>query len=156
MSIRLPLIASLMVAASSAAAMAQAVSASVPDTIVLALQDLGYKAQLDVDSEGDPKIKSATQGVNYTIFFYGCEDDGTRCEDIILTAGFEMDKGPTMEAMNSWNATKLTGAAFVDDEGDPNIEHFIAGVDGMSRASFERLIFRWDQAIEEFTDFIDW
>ncbi len=156
MFIRLPMIAGLMLAASSVTAAAQSVSAAVPDTIVLALQDMGYKAQLDVDSEGDPKIMSATQGVNFTIFFYGCEDDGTRCEDIILTAGFEMDKAPTMEAMNSWNATKLTGAAFVDDDGDPNIEHFVAGVKDMSRDSFERLVFRWDQAIEEFTDFIGW
>lgn len=151
----LTLVASAAMATLTGAAMAQSVTAAVPDTLVNALQDLGYKAVLEADNRGDPKIKSSTGGVNYSIYFYGCTDN-IQCKDVIFTAGFATDDDPTHEALNSWNETKLLGAAYLDDDGDPNIEHFVAGLDGMSRTSFERTVQRWTVALDQFTDFIDW
>ena len=49
---------------SQGAIAATAVSAAYPESIVDAIQDMGYKAELTTDSYGDPMIRSASDGVN--------------------------------------------------------------------------------------------
>ena len=136
-------------------ALAQSVTAAYPETVVAAMQDAGYKATLTTDTYGDPKIESATNGVSFSVYFYGC-DEGTACRDIQFTAGFNLDNGLSLESINSWNSEKLVGHAYVDDEMDPFVTHFVSAVDGMPRANFEEVLDAWDTALAEFTDFIDW
>ena len=156
----MPLKNSLMAAAALATlagpVAAQSVSAAYPETIVAAIRDLGYRAELGTDSYGDPEITSAANGINFTIFFYRCDDRGEDCEDIQFSAGFDLIDGISMRSVNSWNDQKAIGRAFVDEEDDPYLQHYVIGVDGMSRYSFEKTFYRWTDVVDEFTDFIDW
>ena len=136
-------------------ASAQSVLAAYPNSVASALQSLGYKANLTTDSSGDPMIKSAIDGVSYFIYFYGCEEN-TSCQDLQFSAGFNLNNGLSSRSMNDWNHNKLVGKASIDDEGDPFIRHFVSGVDGMSRWNFERTLNRWEVAVAEFKEHIDW
>lgn len=135
---------------------ADGISASEPQTVVAALQDWGVRAKLETDNQGDPKITSAVSGVNFAIYFYGCDDDNTGCQDLLLSAGFDKSEGHTGEPINNWNEDTIVGAAYLDDENDPNIQHFVAGVHNMNTASFERTMERWELALGDFLNYIDW
>ena len=136
-------------------ASAQSVSASDPNSVVTALQNQGYEASLSEDAYGDPIIYSGTGGVEFQIQFYGCEG-GRNCQDIMFHAGFSLNENFTLSSANDWNTKKLVGKVHVDDVQDPIILHFVAGVDGMSSSSFARLMKRWNTALSEFTDHINW
>ena len=137
------------------AASAQSVSASNPSSVVAALQKQGYEASLGQDAHGDPLIYSGSGGVEFQIQFYGC-NGGVDCQDIMFHAGFSTDQNFAMSSANDWNKKKLVGKVHVDDVQDPIILHFVAGVDGMSSSNFARLMKRWDTALSEFTDHINW
>lgn len=137
-------------------ALAQSVSAAWPESLVSALQDAGYRARLTRDGHGDPKIESAVAGADFEIFFYGCDMSGAACTDVQFIAGFDLAAGISVQAANSWNREKLMGEAYVDEEGDPFIEYFLPGLDGMSRHSFNAILDRWETALSEFTAYIDW
>ena len=147
--------AALLAALLPVAAPAQTVDARDPQTIVAALQDLGYRAALGTDAVGDPMIESAASGVDFTVFFYGCTD-GAGCQDLQFYQGFITDRVWTAEDLNPWNRDKLMGQAYVDDEGDPRISFFVAGVTDMRRATFDRVVDSWELGLSEFLEFIDW
>jgi hypothetical protein len=134
---------------------ARSVSAAYPQSVADALQDNGYRAELSTDSEGDPMIISHASGARFAIFFYGCENNRD-CKDMSFTASFAVDDTITLGSLNSWNSTKLMGRAYLDDDNDPVVMHFVAGVDAMPAPTFKRLMDRWEIALEEFTDFIGW
>jgi len=136
-------------------ASAQTVSAAYPESIAAALLKNGYRADLTTDGTGDPMIESAASGWNYRIVFYGCENNRA-CQDVMFSAGFDMDDGMSMASANSWNQNKLVGRVYLDDENDPHIVHFVAGMDGISGAAFERLMQRWETSLGEFAEYIGW
>lgn len=151
-----PCLAGLMLLGLATGACAQSVSAAWPQSVVAAMQDAGYRATLAVDSYGDPMIESAAGGKEFTVFFYGCDSQGAACRDLQFSSGFDLATGISPAAVNSWNREKLLGRAYVDEEGDPFLQHFVAGVDGVSREGFVWLLEHWDLALGEFSAFVDW
>lgn len=102
------------------AASAQTLVKATPEAIAKLLQDEGYKAQVGKDNQGDPKIESAAEGVNFTVYFYGCEK-GANCDDIQFSAGFE-DTRANATAINEWNKNQRFAKAYLDAEGDAHFE----------------------------------
>ncbi len=137
-------------------AAAQSVSAAFPETIVEAMRDAGLKAVLTTDDDGDPKIDCSTGEVNFGVYFYGCEENGTRCQHIQLSAGFDLVKGIGAAVMNDWNRTYAFGRAHIDGQGDPFLQHYIVAVDGMSRENFNRMLDMWRETLGDFTRHIGW
>lgn len=135
-------------------AAAQTLTAANPLGIVTQLQSMGYRATLDTDSDGDPRIRSAIAGANYTIFFYGCRNN-INCTGIRFNTGFNLTNGTTMQVMNDWNYNRLTGRAYLDPENDPFLDFFVVTMDGISVQVFERVLARWELAVEEFQTHID-
>ena len=69
------------------------VNASDPDSVVAALQGAGYKAQVDAADNGDPMIRSAADGTNFRIWFYGCDGNNATCTGLNFSAGFDLPDG---------------------------------------------------------------
>ena len=117
------------------------------------LQDLGYRAQLEVDNVGDPLISSTASGYKFRVLFYDCEN-GKGCNSIQFWAGFDTDEPGDIAEMNQWNAEKRFGKAYIDDENDPIIEmHYnIAG--GVTRDNIEDILEWWEIVVGEFGTFI--
>jgi Putative bacterial sensory transduction regulator len=142
--------------AAGSPALAQNVTADDPDAIVKLLQEWGYRATLVKDSQGDPKIDSATAGVNFSVYFYGCTA-GADCSSIQLSSGFDMESGTTPEVVNAWNSTKRFGKVYLDDEQDPFIEMDITlAAGGVSRDNFRDDMDKWEQLLSDFQTHIDW
>lgn len=136
-------------------ALGQTISSTDARSIANAMQDLGYRAVIGVDNVGDPKITSSSNGVNFSMFFYGCRNNA-KCRDIQFSAGFDVDDPLTALKMNQWNYEKVAGTASIDDEGDPWIRMLVPGATYMSEADFNRIMVRWDDALAEFMDYVDW
>jgi hypothetical protein len=89
------------------------------------------------------------------IWFYGCSDN-QNCKEINFSAGFDLKSGVGASTINSWNRQKLVGKAYTDEEGDPFIDYFVVADGGISRIVFERVLVRWEIALEEFKEEIGW
>lgn len=123
-------------------AQAQMVTAKSPQSIVSALQNAGYKAELTKDGTGDPMIKSSSGGSSFAIFFFGCTKN-VDCATIQLFAGYS-DKKVTLSQMNDWNSKKRFGRAYLADSGAARIEMDIDLDDGgLSTKLFEDNIEFW-------------
>jgi hypothetical protein len=117
------------------------------------LQDKGYKAEVGTDSGGDPMVKSATDGSNFTVFFYGC-NHGPRCSAIQFHAGFHLDKGMTTEKINEWNRANRFGRGFIDDEHDPNVEMDLDVEHGFLSEGLANNVDTWAAVLPAFKKFI--
>jgi len=132
-----------------------AVSAAYPESVVKAIQAMGYKAELTIDDYGDPLVLSAAHGVGFSVIFYGCEN-GTDCTDLQFSVAFDLLQGLDYVSMNSWNAERVMGTAYLDRNNDPVFQYFVSQVDGMSRHNFDKTYEFWVEMLGEFMDFIGW
>lgn len=131
-------------------AMAQNVQAQNPNSVVRALQEAGYRAELTTDSTGDPLIRSTSSGSNFSIFFYGCTDNKD-CRTIQFYAGYEEPENASLTAFNEWNKTKRFGRAYLGDDGVARLEMDVDIDDGgISPLLFEDNLEFWVLVMSEF------
>jgi hypothetical protein len=110
-----------LLAAWTAPAQAQMVTAQDPGSLVRALQAGGYAAKLGTDKVGDPMITSGVAGTTFQIFFYNCTDH-QRCATVTFHSGYDLNASPGIERINEWNRGKRFGRAYLDKEADPILE----------------------------------
>jgi len=139
----------------SAAAAADMIDATNAARIAQKLTDLGYRAKMDTDGAGDPMIRSAASGANFSVFFYGCTD-GADCTAVQFQAGFDLADASTAAKMNEWNKTHRFGTAYIDDEGDPMLQMDVTLDGGVSEANFADVVDWWEIVLGEFQDYIGW
>jgi hypothetical protein len=121
-----------------------------PAAIADAMLAAGYRAEMGTDGIGDPKISSAAGGVNYTLYFYGCEA-GRNCTSVQFSAGFDLPSGTTLAIANAWNAEKRYSAAHLDDENDPYLRmDLYLAEGGLSPEAFGSILSIWDRQLSEF------
>ncbi len=148
----------LALAAVPATATAQAacpsgqVCASRPDTVVEALQSAGFKAQLDKDDLGDPKIDSAASGYNFTIYFYGCKD-GKECNSLRFATVFEDDGTNTPELANRWNKVKRFAQMSAQDNGSLQVAYDVTTAGGVNQTNFADAVDWWQVMLSELRAF---
>jgi len=121
--------------------------------VIEVLQAKGYRAQEDEDGVGDPMVRSATDGVNYNIYFYGCE--GTRCTSIQFGSAFDLPEPMTLARVNEWNRDMRFGRAYLDDEMDPILEMDVDLELGATTEQLESVIGTWAAVVPAFKTFID-
>lgn len=138
----------------SATAQAQMVRPQDPKSLVSALQDAGYKAELTADSSGDPMIKSAAGGSNFTIFFYGCTDNKD-CRTVQFYSGYSEPDNASLRAMNDWNRDNRFGRAYMADDGSARVEMDVDMDDGgISKLLFVDNLEFWEIIMSKFEDYI--
>lgn len=119
------------------------------------LQSKGYKAEITTDSVGDPKVRSATDGTDFSILFYGC-NKGPRCAAIQFMVGFNLRNGTTYERMNEWNRKNNFGKAYLDDEMDPFLNMTIDTEHGFLTEGLANNLDTWASVMPQFKKFIGW
>lgn len=150
-----PVLAALMIGPTLLSAQGAGISASEPQTIVDAISSFGHKARLETDSRGDPMIRARMDGINYAVFFYGCEN-GSNCLDIQLMASFDMEAPLTAEFANTYNRDWVAGKLFLDEEGDPSLAFMVVGTGGITEAHFHDVLRVWEGAVDRATEEIGW
>lgn len=148
------LLCTFMVASTGASASTdpEIVDGTDPAALVEIIQDLGYRASLEVDGEGDPLIRSSVGGTQFALVFYGCSDQHDACQILLFKAGYELDDKVGMDVINQWNATRLFGRAYLDEVSDPWIELVLNMQGGVTRAQFEKTFEWWETSVGEFED----
>ncbi len=137
---------------------AQTVTAGNPQSVVDAIQALGYRATLTTDPLGKPLVQSAIEGINYVVYFYSCgAETNDECLDLLFSARFVLDSGGVpMSLANDWNTMKLFGEAVVDEDKNPGLTYFITTVGGLSQENFTEVVKLWGITVSQFKDHIGW
>jgi hypothetical protein len=121
--------------------------------VIEVLQANGYRATEDVDGVGDPMVRSATDGTNYAIYFYGCER--ARCTTIQFAAAFSLESSPGLAKINEWNREKRFGRAYLDAEMDPVVQMDVDLELGATTEQLQSVIGTWGAVLPAFKNFID-
>jgi hypothetical protein len=108
----------------------------------------GYRAQMETADDGSPRLRSSSDGINFTIAFLGCE--GGDCRAIMFTSSFRMDSPPTVEAINDWNRTRNVGTAYLAGNGQPGLIFFIPMEGGISLTAFDYAFESWRVALADY------
>ena len=140
---------------SGAAAPSGQVEASDPQSIVSAMQEMGFLATLDKDDVGDPLVSSRISATRFKIFFYGC-DQNVNCDSIQFSAGYDLTEKIASEKVNGWNEENRWTKVYLDEEEDPFIEmDLYLGQGGVTPENFTEWLDIWRVQVEEFEDYID-
>ncbi|MCU0800641.1 MAG: YbjN domain-containing protein [Rhodobacteraceae bacterium] len=131
------------------------IDATSPQAIADVLQDAGYRAAVGTDNIGDPKIDSSAAGADFTIYFYGCEN-GTNCQSLQFSSGYDLERGTSFQTMNDWNATQRFGYAYLDNESDPYVNMDINMSYGLTADNLRDSLAIWEQVLADFHTHIDW
>lgn len=132
------------------------IDATSPQAIADLLQQAGYRAVIGVDNVGDPMIDSSAAGVDYSIYFYGCNEGGSNCQSIQFSSGYDLDRGTSFQAMNDWNAAQRFGFAYLDSESDPYVNMDVNMAYGVSTDNLLDVFAVWDQVLSDFQTHINW
>lgn len=119
------------------------------------LQGAGYKADLSTDDTGDPMIKSATDGLNFTVYFYDCTAK-PRCKALQFATSFDLKTPMTAAKINEWNKGNRYLKAYIDDEGDPYVQYDVNINAGRTISGLKDDFDIWTSMLGDFTKFIDW
>ena len=141
---------------SSGTASGQALDASNEKAIADLLQAEGYRAKLEVLDDGEPVIRSSNGGVDFSIYFYDCDDAGTNCKNIQFYVGYDLTEGMTLEAANAWNKDFRFGKVYLDEEMDPAMEMDVNMDFGVSSKNFLDTFDWWLVVMDRFQEEIDW
>jgi type 1 fimbria pilin len=131
------------------------VDATNAQAIAELLQQEGYRAAVGIDNVGDPKIDSSAAGVDFTIYFYGC-DNGQNCQSLQFSSGYDLERGTSFQAMNDWNSTQRFGYAYLDNESDPFVNMDVNMSYGISPDNLRDTLAVWEQVLSDFHTHIDW
>lgn len=151
--VRMPTVFVLGLAFAVEAAGQPVISAENPQQVAELIRDLGFQAKLETDNVGDPVIRSSSSGVEFSIYFYDCKNN-KRCKSLHFTAGYDLDEGSSLEAMQQWNADKRFASAYLDDESDPFLQMDVNTEGGVTRENFESTFDLWQSLKGEFEGFI--
>lgn len=140
---------SLAALAFAAPAHAENVTAANPNSVVGALQDAGYKAELTKSADGAPYITSAASGSTFIVFFNNC--DAGKCSTLQFYGGFPDARNATNAAMNEWNSNHRFTRAYSTDKGAARIEMDIdLDLGGISPALFKDNLEIWVSSLADF------
>jgi Putative bacterial sensory transduction regulator len=124
------------------------------DQIAELMKGAGYRAEIKGE-KADRYIRSGSSGFNFSVFAYGCNDDGTKCRSIQFYAVFDPKVSPTLEKLNEFARDNRWGRYYLDKDADPVIEMDLdLEQGGMSEELFLDNVEYWDMAMGKFADFV--
>lgn len=127
-----------------------------PDVVATFLEDYGLKVTRDTDDEGDPMLQSRIEGTYFDVFFYGCTE-AKNCTSIEFSAVFETNAPMKYAEVNDWNRQNRFARAYLDDDGNPNIEFDVnLDFEGVGGKNFDDTIDLWRLALADFRKHINY
>ncbi len=93
-----------------------------------------------------------SSGLKYLGDFYSCNAAKTECERLSLEIAF-IETGVSIADMNPWNQKRFT-QAYIDEDGDPNIQLFTIAAGPYAAVSLRALLSFWETECWDFHDFV--
>ncbi|MGR3621912.1 YbjN domain-containing protein [Pseudophaeobacter sp.] len=117
--------------------------------------DEGAGVELLEDNVGDPQLDVNYYGSEFTIFYYGC-DNNTNCDSIQFYSGYATDGRVRLKTVNDFNEEKRWVRAYVGDDGSTKLEMDVYfGDDGLGADDFATTVALWSRRMGDFEDVID-
>ena len=114
------------------------------------LQDAGYRAKLDKDKDGDPRIETRMSGVDVFVYFYDCKQG--RCGSLQFAVAMDLEDGSTYQAMNRFNSSYRYVRANLDDEMDPFLRFDFEVLHTARNEHIASQIDLWEDVLGEFLE----
>jgi hypothetical protein len=138
------------------AAQAENVYASDGQSLARFFLEEGAEVETTTDNVGDPKLRVDYYGSEFSVYYYGCEDN-RNCDAVQFFSGYQTDGAVRLSTINEWNMENRFARSYVSAEGSARIEMDIfMGRDGISAADFARQVSMWSRAMKDFEEFIGW
>lgn len=139
--------------APSAGSSGDLVTSTDPASVLSALKALGYEGSLSKDSGGDPLIEIKMGQWNVRVLFYDCTDNSD-CRSIQFYTIFDAPNGMTADKAVAWSSKWRFGAIGLDDEQDPSITWDVVLAPGVSRANFQAICEKYENAVTNFGAYV--
>lgn len=111
-------------------------SARDPARVAAFLQELGYRASLTTQADGDPMIETSMSGHDVKLFFLSCTRNRD-CEDIQFFVGIATRTKLTLDEVNGFNRERRFARLYLDSDRDPLLEQDVSMIGpGISAAAF--------------------
>ncbi len=130
------------------------VCASSPATIVQAIQNAGYKAEMGKSDQGNPMIISGSSGTKWVLFFYDCEQN-KQCASVQFSVSFKADDRHTADLANKWNSKKRVGQMAVLDDKSLAMRYDLSTIGGLNQINFKDDVDWWVSTVDEMNKFFD-
>src|SRR5215469_2891552 len=91
-------------------------------------QNAGYRAE--IPTGGNPRILTGMSGYTVAIYLYSCDDAG--CGSLEFSKIFTKSAKMTLSVMNKWNQEKRYVKAYLDTDGDMNLEYDVSFSGGVT------------------------
>ena len=115
-------------------------------------------AHVGRDSQRTPMIEGEISNLSYRIVFHDCYL-GRDCRVLLFQSALYKEDWlrdpPGAGDIARWNREKLFGRAYRDDENRMFLEHPVTLEGGVPVANLKDAFVRWQTALEEFSDFVD-
>jgi hypothetical protein len=129
--------------------------ASNPEMIARYLNQMGYRAKLTKDKQGDPKIETGLGGYTVHVYFYGCTDNAA-CTSLQLQTGISTKKKLSLDQVNEFNKQFRFVQLHLDEEQDPWLYYDLpTGKAGISADAFALAVEIYEDQINELNRLID-
>ena len=142
----------LLIVAAASPAVGQTVTSRDPQSVVRALQESGYRAELKTEDDGSAYILSSSGGAKFSVIFYDCEKQKD-CKTLQFYAGWSDKVTPAQ--MNEWNRDHRFGRGYIDEDGDANVEYDLDLEGGpLSTGTFRSTLETWASVMGAFEKFV--
>ena len=117
----------------------QRLTAADPARIARYLRQLGYRTQMSTDQTGDPWIRLGFAGMEGSVWFNDCNDEGADCDSIRLQVGLLTAGRLTLAQVNDFNGRFRFATLSLDEDGDPLLNHDLR----LQRPGVPAALFGW-------------
>ncbi len=118
------------------------------------MRENGFSVEIGEDGASDPVIYSEAAGLNFALFGFNCAGTTNVCNEFLFSTYFDLENAPNLETINAFNEKALAGRAFIDDEGDANLEHLFT-VASDDKDLIERNLAIWEATMLDFAEHLD-
>lgn len=108
----------------------------------------GLRATIHNDDNGRSIVSSNVSGVNFDVYFYGCE--GERCASIQYAGGWTPLTKGTRENINDWNRQKRYIRAYLDSKNNVWGEYDVDISPGGTWEQLDKSLTQWTARIADF------
>jgi hypothetical protein len=120
--------------------------------VAASLRAKGYPTEITTDKDGDPLIRSVSDGIKFTVWFYECKGN-PRCHSYQFATGFAQ-AGTSAQQVAEWNRTKRFGRAYLDRQYDPWVEVDMDVEHGATTEGLANNVDRWILVMSTFRKYI--
>ena len=125
-------------------------AAMTPAAVAAAMAEAGAEAAVSEQDAGI--VLGAADGYSFVVMGFVCDADAA-CSEYVFSAYFGVPFQLPLSRINDFNAAAIAGRAYIDGDGDANIEHmFSVGAD--DAAGVARNLAIWRELLIDFDTFL--